>query len=142
MMGAPIGLIRNISTARTMLDLVVYEDGIVVAKGSLRSAVQSMAAAGVFRAGTVAVESVVGAEVTRPEAERDALLAGDPPAEFLPFASMSALRLKKDWFGNGRLEVVASNGSKRRFDWKKVYDDFGDVEALLRRAAPSLVVRA
>jgi len=141
-MSEPIGAIRNISTARAMLDLLVYDDGIVVAKGSLRSAVQQMAAAGVFRAGNAAIAGAVGApDPGRTVPDRDALLATDSSAEFLPFASATELRLKKDWFGNGRLQVVGADGSTRKFDWKKLYNKFDDVEALLRRAAPDKVVR-
>jgi hypothetical protein len=141
-MSTPIGVIRNISTARAMLDLIVYDDGIVVARGSLRSAVRTMAESGVFRAGSAAVEGLVGAASSAAPTDRDALLASDPSAEFLPFASTSELRLKKGWFGNGRLEIVASDGSTRKFEWKKIYNEFDDVEALLRRAAPSKVARA
>ena len=57
-MSEPLGVIRNISTARAMLDLLVFDDGIVVARGSLRSAVRTMAEAGVFRAGSATVEAL------------------------------------------------------------------------------------
>jgi hypothetical protein len=140
-------VIRNISTARAMLDLVVFDDGVVVARGSPRSAVRTMAEAGVFRAGTAAVEALAGPDRAGPDraapaADREALLASDPSAELIPFGSVTTLRLKRGWFGNGRLEVVGLDGSTRKFDWKKLYNDFDEVEALLRRAAPLKVVRA
>jgi hypothetical protein len=138
----PLGVIRNISTARAMLDLVVFDDGIVVARGSLRSAVRTMADAGVFRAGRVAVDAMVRPDRGAPPSDREAMLASDPSAELIPFASVTTLRLKRGWFGNGRLEVVGLDGSTRTFDWKKLYNDFDEVEALLRRAAPLKVVRA
>jgi hypothetical protein len=135
-------VIRNISTARAMLDLVVFDDGIVVARGSLRSAVRTMADAGAFRAGRVAVDAMVRPDRGVPPSDREAMLASDPSAELIPFASVTTLRLKRGWFGNGRLEVVGLDGSTRTFDWKKLYNDFDEVEALLRRAAPLKVVRA
>ena len=141
-MSEPIGVIRNISTARAMLDLVVFDDGIVVARGSLRSAVRTMAEAGAFRAGRVAVEAIVAPAREAPAPDREAMLANDPSAELIPFGSVTALRLKRGWFGNGRLEIVGLDGSTRKFDWKKLYNDFDEVEALLRRAAPLKVVRA
>jgi hypothetical protein len=135
-------VIRNISTARAMLDLIVFDDGIVVARGSLRSAVRTMAEAGVFRAGSAAVEALAGPDRAAPALDREALLASDTSAELIPFGSVTTLRLKRGWFGNGRLEVVGLDGSTRRFDWKKLYNDFDEVEALLRRAAALKVVRA
>ena len=140
-MSEPLGVIRNISTARAMLDLVVFDDGIVVARGSIRSAVRAAAEAGVFRAGSAAVEALAGPDRAAPVVDREALLASDPSAELIPFGSVTTLRLKRGWFGNGRLEVVGLDGSTRKFDWKKLYNDFDEVEALLRRAAPLKVVR-
>jgi hypothetical protein len=127
-----------------MLDLVVFDDGVLVGRGSVRSAIRAMAEAGVFRSGSASIAAIAG---PGPDGSawtqgRDALLAGDPSAVFIPFDALVALRLKRGWFGNGRLELVGLDGTTRRYDWKKLYNDFDDVEALLRRAAGPKVERA
>jgi hypothetical protein len=98
-----------------------------------------MAETGVFRAGSVAIEGWSDGRVAPP---RIGATSSDPSAELIPFGSVTTMRLRRGWFGNGRLEVVGLDGSTRKFDWKKLYNDFDDVEALLRRAAPLKVVRA
>ena len=135
-MSEHLGTIQNISTMRSMLDLHVFDDGILVAKGSLRSVVRTMAQAGAFRAGTAIVEALAGpAPDPAIPPDRDALIGADPANAFIPFGSLAELRLKKGFLGGGRLDLVSADGTSRRFEWKKIYNDFDEVEALLRRAA-------
>jgi hypothetical protein len=139
-----LGVIRNISTARAMLDLHVFDDGIVVARGSLRSAVRKGAEAGVFRSGSAIVAAIAGPE-TGPDpalSDRDRLLAAHPSNAFIPFDTLTAVRLKKGWFGSGRLELVGTDGVVRRYEWKRIYNDFEPVEAMLRRALGPKLTRS
>ena len=142
-MSEHLGTIGGISTMRAMLDLQVFDDGILVAKQSLRTTIRTMADLGAFRAASAIASAVAGpAPDPALPPDRDALIAADPANVFIPFAETTELRLKKGLLGGGRLDVVRTDGTSRRFEWKKIYNDFEAVEQLLRRAAGSRVRRA
>ena len=142
-MSEHLGTIASISTMRAMLDLHVFDDGILVARQSLRTTIRTMADLGAFRAASGIAAVVAG---PTPDAgmppDRDALIAADPANMFIPFAEIAELGLKKGFLGGGRLDVVRTDGSSRRFEWKKIYNDFAAVEALVRRAAGPKVTSA
>ena len=141
-MSEHLGTIGGISTMRAMLDLQVFDDGILVAKQTLRTTIRAMAELGAFRSASAVVAAAAGpASDAGVPPDRDALIAADPSNVFMPFVETAELRLKKGLLGGGRLDVVRTDGTSRRFEWKKIYNDFDTVEQLLRRAAGSRVTR-
>lgn len=136
-----LGTVRNIAAGRSMLDLVVYDDGILVGRGDLKSMMLKVA-------GTTAFGGAGFAGAGQPtdalERQRDAstavsdrveLLALHPDNRFISNDTVVAVRYSHPWFPPiYRIDLELTDGRTERFDWKRIHNEPKAVAELLRRA--------
>ena len=137
-----LGTIGNMSTARAMLDLHVFDDALLVARGKLDAAViTSLGLEAARVAGPGLLEGARRAAADR-DAQRFALLAAMPRDQLLaahrsnrliPIESIQSALLTTRWWRGSRLELVV-DGQKVRFGWKVVYNEPAFCEQVLRAA--------
>ena len=125
-----VGTIRNISTMRRMLDLHLFDDGLIIARPGLGKAVGHMAGQ-TARSFTRTVADASGDAV-----DREALLAADVANEWIPWSSLQSVRLSNTWFGVFRLDVAGADGATRRFEWKRLQNDPDQVRSIVAAAVP------
>ena len=136
-----LGTIRNISAGRQMLDLHVFDDGIVVGRGDIKGMVLRIAGATALgpKGFRVADRLAGSGEQARDEAHatmtREDLLAAQPNSRFVSFAEAARIHLSHPRFPPVyRLDIERPDGSRERFEWKRLANDPADVLVLLRRA--------
>lgn len=133
-----LGVIGNVSTMRRMLDVFVYPDGIVVAKGSatgalLRGGGGALGLAG-RQAGWAAAKAMDTARFAREAASgRQALLQLDPVNRWIASNDVVQGRLTKHRLGS-RLVLTYRGGHSDKFEWKRTYNNHEAVADLLRAA--------
>jgi hypothetical protein len=126
-----VGTIRNISTMRRMLDLHLFDDGLLVADVGLGQSVRHMA--------DQTVRAVAGAPggPTDVAIDRDAFVRDHPSSRWIPWTTVTSVDLKRTWFGVSRLQLHRLDDSTEKFEWKRLQNDPRTVDALLEAAVPS-----
>jgi hypothetical protein len=136
-----LGTVRNIAAGRSMLDLLVYDDGIVVGRGDLRSMMLKVAGTAAFGGlgfggasqATDALEQQRAASTAI--SDRVELLALHPDNRFIPSDTILAVQYSHPWFPPiYRIDLELSDGRTERFEWKRIHNEPKAVAALLRRA--------
>ena len=128
--------IRNIAAGRRMLDLDLFDDGLLVSEASLRGMVGHMAGQTIrtFTGGDApAGESAPGG--TDPAA----FAATNPSTQWIPWTSTRQVRLSRNWIGVSKLELTGADGAIHKFEWKKLQNDPAMVDDLLDRAVPASI---
>jgi len=135
-----VGTIRNISAGRRMLDVHVFDDGIVVAKADAKGMMLRVAGtvAGGGRGFAVADElgnrSEQGLDAAAATASREDLLAADKDNRFVPFAEAARIHLSHPMFPPVYRLEIESDGKRERFEWKRLANEPSEVVAIMRRA--------
>jgi hypothetical protein len=127
----PLGVITNISTMRRMLDLFIYDDALLVARGSA-------AGAGLRGAGAWAAARARDDQRIRREAAsgREELLNASPDNRLIAFDHVATARLTKHLLGS-RLVITYTDGATDKFEWKRTYNDHAAVATILTQALGS-----
>jgi len=129
-----VGTIRNISTMRRMLDLVLFDDGLIVARPGFEKAVGHMA-------GQTARSFTSGSPGASADAvDRDVVLGADAANEWIPWSSLRSVRLSNTWFGVFRLDLSDGLGTQRRFEWKRLQNDPKQVRSIVDGAVPAEIL--
>ena len=131
-----IGALHNISTARAMLDLYLYDDGIVVGRGSIEGAF--------LRTALRATGDRIATEREQQRTDtagpsRDALLGANANNRLIALSAIAAARFTKHLLGD-RLLLELADGTTEKFEWKRRYNDHAEAERMLRTALGSKLV--
>ena len=133
-MSRHLGTIRNIAAGRRMLDLNLFDDGLLVTEASMGAVIGHMA--------SQAIRSIMGGEAaasTDTEIDPAELAARDPSVKWIPWTSASKVRLSRNWFGVSRLEVTRQGGGTEKFEWKRLQNEPAMVDDLVDRAVPAAI---
>ena len=142
-----IGTIRNISAGRAMLDLNVFDDGILITRGDLKAMTVRVAGATALGARGLEAGDQLARSIEQGRDERIAgasleeLLAQHPENRFLPLDTIASARMSHPWFPPiYRLDLEMTDGRRERFEWKRLHNEPKVVASLLERALPGRFV--
>lgn len=133
-MSRHLGTIRNIAAGRRMLDLNLFDDGLLVTEASMGAVVGHMA--------SQAIRSIMGGETaasTETEIDPAELAARDPSTKWIPWSAARKVRLSRNWLGVSKLEVTRQDGGNDRFEWKRLQNEPAMVDDLIDRAVPAAI---
>lgn len=126
-----LGVIKNMSTMRRMLDMFVYDDAFLVAKGSTSGA--ALRGVGAWAAAETSEQRRLRQAAS---AGRQELLDRDAANRLVPYDRIVFADLTRHLVGS-RLVLNYLDGATDRFEWKRTYNDHAVVSEVLRRALGS-----
>jgi hypothetical protein len=141
-----LGTIGNLSTARTMLDLHVFDDALLVTRGKLDATlITSVGAAAARTVGLpgdplwqesrkIAADRDVRRFASLGAMPRDQILASHPLNRVILIESVESAFLATRWWRGGRLELRLVDGRTEHFGWKTLYTKPAFCEQVLRAA--------
>jgi len=135
------------TNSKDRFDLVVYDDGLLVVKGTYTGVALRGAGAGMVGTGGGGLGGSVAAGGRAWEAKRLARLlttarpelAGKEPNFFIPRQAIVRLMLRKRWYRHSLIVRTHENSAGRRFDWKPRLNNFGEVQEVLASTFPGLL---
>jgi hypothetical protein len=154
---APVGVIVDTNSPDGRLDLVIFPDGILAVRGTyvgvaLRAAGAGMVGAGgagLSGAGAAGAGAAGGAVAGRTYEEkrlskllvkpRSQILTEDPKSNFIPVDLITALVLRKRWYGHSLRVITKDKPTERKYSWKPALNKFARVQAMLQATFDDLV---
>ena len=153
----PVGVIVDTNSARGRLDLIVYDDGILAAKGTYFGVMLRAAGPGMGGAGGGGLGGAVAAGAgsaagwsagSSYESKRIATLLEHPRAEipaldtknfFIPRDAITGIILRKRWYTRSLTVSTETDAGILKFTWKPALNDFNDVRRTVTTAFGDLV---
>lgn len=120
-----MGVIQDVRIGRREYDMAVYEDALLVAKGSVaRSALRGLAFWSTTRSDAAEPVATAG---------RESLLAADRAHRLIGYQAIAQARLTRRLWGT-HLALTYRDGTRERFAWRDRDNDRPVVAAILTRA--------
>jgi len=130
-----LGTVRNVGhighSRRTLLDLYVYDDGILVGRSALTSMVLKLTVVGREAGDDLdrRRDGSIGAT------DRNDLLAAHEDNRFIDTSAISAIRYTHPWFPPiYRIDLELADGTRERFEWKRLNNEPKSVARILTQA--------
>lgn len=123
-----LGVIKNITARWHMLDIFVYDDALLIARGSLAGA--ALRGAGAWPAADATERRRLATEAAD---RRNGLQAAHSTNRLIRYDTLASAKLTKHLPGS-RLTLTFPDGTAEKFEWKRTYDNHTAVTTVLRAA--------
>jgi hypothetical protein len=147
----PAGVVFDVN-AKGRFDLVVYDDGILAVRGTYAGVALRAAGVGMVAAGpdTTAGATIGAAGASAYEARRLAKIIGGRTRDeilelsaqnsFIPRDTVTAVVLRKRWYGCSLVLCTSMEADGQRFTWKPALNDYASIRTVLKTVFGASVI--